>query len=185
MGRFFGRLMKRAKRLGDKVDQYQEAITFAEAGQPSQAQELVRRDEVEEKALRLLVVGRESTFSREVVDYALEMAQRLSYQILALNTAPLSCETFKIFSSSRKKICQDFQSLSEENVKAFREEAEKFGIPFTHVIKFSEREEALEEVREEFGGIEFVVSDMEEERAVDRVEDRERARKRICVYSMV
>jgi hypothetical protein len=185
MGRFFGRLMKRAKRLGDKVDQYQEAITFAEAGQPSQAQELVRLDEVEEKAPRLLVVGRESAFSKEVVDYALEMAQRLSYQILALNTAPLSCETFKIFSSSRKKLCQDFQSLSEENVKVFREQAEELGIPFTHVIKFSEKEEALEEVREEFSGIEFVVSDMEEARPEDRVEDREREKKRIYVYSMV
>jgi len=185
MGRFFGKLMKKAKRLGNKVNQYQEAITFAEAGQPFRAQEGVRMDEAEEKAPKLIVVGRESTFSKEVVDYALEMAQRLSYQILALNTAPLSCETFKIFSSSQKKICQDFQSLSEENVKGFREQAEKLGISFTHVIKFSEKEVALDELVKEHGDIEFVVSDTEEEQAADRVEDRERLRKRIYVYSMV
>jgi hypothetical protein len=185
MGRFFARFMKKANKAGNKMDKYQEAITFAEAGEHGHAERLLQADVPEErKVSQLLVVGRESTFSGEVMEYALDMAKRLSYEILALNTAPLSCDTFRLFSSSQKKICQDFQALSEENVKPFQEEAEKLGIGFAHLVKFSEREEALEEVNREFANIEFVVSDTEEERPVERVEDGERARQAIYVYSM-
>ncbi len=185
MGRFFARFMKKANKVGNKLDKYQEAITFAEAGEHGHAEILFQADVAEEKrASKLLVVGRESTFSREVIDYALDMAKRLSYEILALNTAPLSCDTFRLFSSSQKKVCQDFQALSGKNVKPFQEEAEKLGIDFAHVVRFSNRDEALEEVSREFENIEFVVSDTEEERPVDRAEDGERAKQAIYVYSM-
>lgn len=185
MARFFGRLKRRVNRLGDRMDQYQEAITFAEAGQPEHAQKLIREEVPGEEAGKLLVVGRETGFSREVIEYALEMAQRLSYEILALNTAPLSGDTFRLFSSSQKRLCQDFRALSEENVRPFQGEAERLGIPFTHVVKFQERDAALEEISREFGNIEFVVSDTEEERTVVRSEQGERAREAIYVYSMV
>lgn len=185
MKRLFGRLKKKANRLGDRMEQYQEAITFAEAGEQKHARKLLQVDEAEEKAGKLLVVGRESIFSKEVIDYALDMAQRLSYEILALNTAPLSCETFRLFSSSQKKVCQDFRDLSEKNVKPFEEEAQRLGIPFAHIVKYTERDVALEEINREFGNIEFVVSDTEEEQAVDRAEEGERARQAIYVYSMV
>jgi hypothetical protein len=168
------------------MDQYQEAITFAEAGQPEHVRELLMTDEGEKKTTaKLLVVGRESTFSREVIDYALEMAQRMSYEIVALNTAPLSCETFKLFSTSRSKICQEFQKISEENVGVFRQAAEKIGIPVSHVVKFCEANEALEEMKKEYGDIEFVISEAEEEQVTRRVEEGERVRQDIFVYTMV
>jgi len=185
MERFFGKLKKKASRLGEKMDQYQKAITFAEAGDHHNAKRLSEPDMNEGKVGKLLVVGRESSFSGEVVDYALDMAQRLSYEILALNTAPLSCETFKIFSSSQKKLCEDFRALAEENVKLFREKAEELGIPLTHLVKFSERDVALEEINREFRDVEFVVSDAEEERAANRVQEGERIKQAIYVYSMV
>ena len=185
MTRLTAKIKTMAKRLTGAMDEYNEAITFAEAGDQEHAQRLFQEREVEERPPKLLVVGRESTFSREVVDYALEMAQRMSYEILALNTAPLSCETFKIFSSSQKKLCQDFQTLAEDNVKGFREEATRMGIPFAHVVKFSEPDEALEELKREYKDIEFVVSEAEEEEIANRAEEGIRARKEIFVYSMV
>lgn len=185
MTRFIEKIRNRVNRRTRKMDQYHEAITFAEAGEQEHAQRLFQEKEIEERPPKLLVVGRESTFSREVIDYALEMAQRMSYEILALNTAPLSCETFKIFSSSQKKLCQDFQTLSEENVKEFQEEATRIGIPFAHVVKFSEPDEALQEMKREYENIEFVVSEAEEEQITNRAEEGERVRKEIFVYSMV
>jgi hypothetical protein len=179
------RLKKKASRTGKRVDQYQEAITFSEAAQQDRVQKFFQDDSPEENAGKLLVVGRESTFSKEVMDYALEMAQRLSYQIVALNTAPLTCETFKLFSSSRRKLCQDFQTLSEENVKAFKDRAEKLEIPFIHVVRFSENDVALQEINREFSDIEFVISDAEGEQPATREQQGERARQAICVYSMV
>ena len=97
MAGIFKRIRRKLSRTGDKVDKYQEAITFAEAGESEYAMETMAEKREAQAPTKLLVMGRESDFSKEIIDYSLEMAQRMSYEILALNTAPLSCETFKLF----------------------------------------------------------------------------------------
>jgi hypothetical protein len=184
MAGILGKIRKKMNRLTGKMDQYQEAITFAEAGQPEYVREFTR-EEVQKEPDKLLVIGRESAFSREIIDYALEMAKRMSYEIVALNTAPLSCDTFKLFSSSRDKICMDFKVLSENNAELFKQEASREGIPFSHVVKFSETDEAIESVRKELGEIAFVVSESEEQHVEDRIAEGERLQRKLFVYSMV
>ena len=105
MAGIFGRIKQKLSRAGNKMEKYQEAITFAQAGESEYAVDTMAEQIEEQAPTKLLVMGRESTFSKEIIDYALEMAQRMSYDILALNTAPLSCETFKLFSSSRNQVC--------------------------------------------------------------------------------
>ncbi len=134
---------------------------------------------------KLVVVGRESEFPMDLVAYALDMAERLSYEIVALNTAPLSCETFKFFSSSRSKLCQDFQNLSEKSAAAFRAEVSKRGLLFTHVIKFCEIDEALTDLQDEIGGIDFIVSDAAQEAPPQLPSEGPRAESEIVVYAMV
>jgi hypothetical protein len=184
--KIFGKLRNRTRRLMGRMDQYQEAITFAEAGQPEHVREMLVENKDEEKTVaKLLVVGRESTFSREIIDYALEMAQRMSYEILALNSVALSCETFNLFSLSSNKLCEEFRKISEENVRVFQQDAAKAGVSFSHVVKFVEPDEALEEIKREYKDIEFVISEAEEEHVTRRVEEGERARQDIFVYTMV
>ena len=186
MDGLFGRIFKKARKITKKMDQHNSTLAFADAGQPELAEGLMAMETmVEETTGKLLVVGNESTFSQEVIDYALEMAHRMSYEILALNTAPLSCETFKLFSSSRNKICQEFQEVSAENARAFQEKAEQRGISFSCVVKFREPDDALEEIKREFKDIEFVVSEVEETQVSNRPEERERPRQGIFVYAMV
>jgi hypothetical protein len=185
MTRFFGLFKKKASRLTKRMEQVQEAVAFAEAGELESARRLLHEEATEELPGRLLVIGRESTFSSEVINYSLEMAKRMSYDILALNTTPLSSETFKIFSSSHKQLCRDFRALAQENVKEFRKEAERLSVPFVHVVKFIERDQAIEEINHEFKDIEFVVSDAEQEGAVNRMEEGERPAQPIYVYSML
>ena len=185
MTRFFGLFKKKASRLTKKMEQMQEAVAFAEAGELESARRLLHEEATEELPGRLLVIGRESTFSSEVINYSLEMAKRMSYDILALNTTPLSSETFKIFSSSHKQLCRDFRALAEENVQEFRKEAEGLGVPFAHVVRFVDRDHAVEEINHEFKDIEFVVSDAEQEGAVNRTEEGERPAQPIYVYSML
>ncbi|MGD9334847.1 MAG: hypothetical protein PVJ50_07675, partial [Desulfobacterales bacterium] len=159
MAGIFGRIKQKLSRASNKMDKYQEAITFAEAGESDYAMETMTERREEQEPTRLLVMGRESDFSKEIIDYALEMAQRMSYEILALNTAPLSCETFKLFSSSRNQVCQEFKSMSEKSAGLFQEAAAEKGIPFNHVVMFSEPEEALESITREHKDIAFVVSE--------------------------
>lgn len=134
---------------------------------------------------KLLVMGQESAFSEEVVAYAIDMAQRMSFEILALNSAPLSCDSFSLFSTSRSKLCKEFQSISEENALAFRQAAEANRIPFTHVVKFDDPEQALSSVQHEYGNIEFVISDSPQASTVDRVTNTNRPRNEVLVYSMI
>jgi hypothetical protein len=185
MAGIFGRIKQKLSRAGDKMEKYQEAITFAEAGESEYAMETMTEERLEQASTKLLVMGRESTFSKEIIDYALEMAQRMSYDILALNTAPLSCDTFKLFSSSRNQVCEEFKSMSEKNAGLFQEAAAEKGIAFDHVVMFSETEEALQEVTRDNKNIAFVVSESLEDRAESRIEEGERLRQHLYVYSMV
>lgn len=183
----FRRIKQKLSRAGNKMDKYQEAITFAEAGEADYAIETMaeqREDNLE--PTKLLVIGRESVFSKEIIDYALEMAQRMSYEILALNTAPLSCETFKLFSFSYNQVCQEFKNMSEKSARLFQEAASEKGIPFDHVVMFREPEEALEYINNrEHKNIAFVVSESVEDRAESRIEEGERLRRNLFVYSMI
>ena len=185
MAGIFGRIKQKLSRAGDKMDKYQEAITFAEAGVSDYAMETMAEQREEQEPTRLLVMGRESNFSKEIVDYALDMAQRMAYEILALNTAPLSCETFKLFSSSRNQVCEEFKSMSEKSAGLFQEAAAEKGIPFDHVVMFSKPEEALESINREHKDIAFVVSESVEDREESRIEEGERLRRNLYVYSMV
>ncbi|MBE9530457.1 MAG: hypothetical protein IMF00_04220 [Proteobacteria bacterium] len=185
MAGIFGKIRQKLSRAGDKMDKYQEAITFAEAGESDYAMETMTEQREEQEPTKLLVMGRESTFSKEIIDYALEMAQRMSYEVLALNTAHLSCETFKLFSSSRNQVCEEFKSMSEKSAGLFQEAAAEKGIPFDHVVMFSEPEEALESINREHKDIAFVVSESVEDRGESRIEEGERLRRNLYVYSMV
>ena len=185
MGNFFGKMKEIMLGLSGKIEQQQQAITFAEAGEHEHAQQLLQEQKVEEKRPgKLLVVGRNGAFSKDVIDYALEMADRMSYELVALNTAPLSGGTFKLLSSSRKEMCQKFQDLAEQNVRPFQEEATKRGIRLEHFVKFSETDEALEEIRKEAGKIEFVVSENAGKEVAARADNEKRVRQEIFVYSM-
>lgn len=134
---------------------------------------------------KLVVVGRESEFPRDLVEYALDMAERLSYEIVALSTAPLSCETFKFFSSSRSKLCEDFQSLAEQSAATFRNEVAQRGLAFTHVVKFSEVDRALKDLQNEIGDIDFIVSDAKQDTIQEPTGDDRRPESEIVVYAML
>jgi hypothetical protein len=185
MAGIFARIKQKLNRAGNTMDKYQEAITFAQAGESEHAMETLKDKREEKTALKLLVMGRESFFSKEIIDYSLDMAQRMSYEILALNTAPLSCETFKLFSSSRNQVCEEFKNMSEINADLFQKAAAEKGISFDHMVMFNEPEAALESITKEFGDIAFVVSESVEDRADSRIEEGERLRTNVYVYSMV
>ena len=146
MARVFGNIKRKIQRITGKLDQYQEAITFAEAGQQGHLRGVVQEPATMETPKKLVVVGNESRFSKDIMDYAIDMAERMSYEIVALNAAPLSCDTFKLFSESRNKICSDFQTLAENSVRPFKEAAEARGISFTHIVKYTDSNEVLSEL---------------------------------------
>ncbi len=183
MGTLLRKIKTSTQAFVGKVEKTQEAITFAEAGHP----QIVEEPKVVETAVsgRLLVVGHETMFSRKVMDYALDMARRMSYEIVALNAAPLSCNAFKPFADSQKRLCDEFQQMSVEHVQDFKQAAEQMGISFTHVVKFSEPEEALETIQREYDSIEFVITDEVPVTSENRASEERRPSQQVYVYSMI
>jgi hypothetical protein len=184
--KFFRRKKGKTQKESANTDSRQEASSNGKDEKNEHAGQSIADETKTEAVNRLLVVGRESVFSEEIIDYAIEMAERLSYGIIALNTAPLSCDTFRLFSSSRKQICEDFEEISKKNSIPFQEMAEKKGIPFTHVVKFSDSYEVLKEIKAEIGEFEFVVSEVEEDpEDASAAESGEKPKREISVYSIM
>lgn len=72
------------------MDDYHEAITFAQAGEYEPADRLpATQSQDTAGADKLLVIGSGGSFPPDVVSYSLEMPGRLSYEILAMNASPV------------------------------------------------------------------------------------------------
>ena len=76
-------------------------------------------------------------------------------------------------------------SLQPRTPIFFQKEAAREGISFSHVIKFSEIDQAIESVCKELGEVAFVVSESQEQQADSRIEQGERLQQKLFVYSVV
>ncbi|MBW1980365.1 MAG: universal stress protein [Deltaproteobacteria bacterium] len=149
---------RQTQTMREKIEGYTEAITFAEAGLQEEAQQVIR-EELAEKA-KVLVVGNEHTFSREVVEYALGFAERMGYEIVALNVGPVprQSSTLEPFCDI---LCEQFNAKCQETIEEFRRGCEEKGIPFTHVVKFGEVDDCIKETHEELRRVDFVITEPE------------------------
>ncbi|MFO7931335.1 MAG: response regulator [Thermodesulfobacteriota bacterium] len=129
----------------------------------------------------LLVVGNEDNFSGRLVNYSLEMAQRMSYRIVALSVAPLPEPALKRFSEMPEGV-KNFEERARQNAGEFAEAAREKGIPFEHVIKYGEPDAVVEKVAKEYGNVEFVVSEPSDEELADKTSDS--PEKQLFVYSV-
>jgi FixJ family two-component response regulator len=141
------------------------------------AVEVMEKNRVPSDLGCLLVIGRESDFSSDLIQYALDISKRMSYQILALNAAGFNNESFRLFPAAREKVCTDFEDISQKNALLFERAARKAGIPFNHVVKFCEPDEAIVEIRNEIGDIDYVICEADEEAG------QSRARGQIVAYT--
>lgn len=183
MKNLFKSLQRKSRKLRNKVDTYQQSITFAEAGEANPSESAERTAQHRKDPAILLVIGNGDTFSGEMTDYAIEMAQRLSYKILALNLVPLARQSSRLFAPSRDKL-REFEERAAQNARAFQEKAAEKGISFSRAVKFGEPDAAIKEAEKEYGGIEFVISEPENEGAEDRAEKQDRMEKQMFVYSL-
>ena len=128
----------------------------------------------------LLVVGNEERFSDRLVDYALEMAERMSYRLVALSPAPFPESIMKQDPIPAR--VSEFEQSARENAEVFARGAEEKGIPFEHVIRCGQSDAVAEQVAKEYGNVEFVVSEPTDQQLADQAQC---SPGKVCVYSMV
>jgi len=107
---------------------------------------------------RLLAVSTQAEFSGQLIDYALDMAQRISAEVIALNAAGIATDTFDAFPTAKQRVLADYQSLCKESIGEFRRQADEREIPFHHIVKPNDVAEAIHEIQAEIGQVDFVLS---------------------------
>ena len=181
---FLETLKTKLQIFNKKVDDYQEVIAFSEAGihnHIAQPEEL----ECAESSSNLVVASYDSRFSDDLVAYALEMAQRMDYGIIAVNAANLTHDVTEFFSTTHEALFNDFKETSTRNVEAFRARAVELGLKFAHTIKFSNIDHAIDDITKECGEIEFIISENREQaRTRGVIKNEKRIAQRLCIYSM-
>jgi hypothetical protein len=144
--------------LGEKVESDSEATTSAEAGLQEQAQEITRA-ELAERA-QVLVVGHEDTFSKPLVDYAVGFAERMGYEIVALNISPVRTESATL-GPFCDMLCEEFNKKCQEGIGALCRACDEKGIAFTHLVKFGEVDDCIKEAHQEMRRVEYVITESE------------------------
>lgn len=150
---------KKLENLAEIISRYSEAVTFAEAGQQDYAQELIRREDMERS--KILVVGHKNTFSKPLIDYSVGMAERMSYEIIALNCSPVTNSAPKLLSHLKEKIREDFESDARNGFEPLYKKAAEKGIRCTHIIKFGDLNDCIMAIHKEIRRIEFVLTEPE------------------------
>ncbi len=145
--------------LTRNYDRVMEAITFAEAGAPEVAQEIMRQGAADHR--KILVVGREDAFPEHVMDYAINLAQRLGYDLVALNlTARFAADGG--FSPYRNHLREEFSQRAAQAARSFRQRAASQGVRLDAVVKFGSLSQALNELHRQIKRIEMVVTPHED-----------------------
>ncbi len=143
----------------DSYDAKTEALSLAEAG----AQDLARQVLVEGHMERpkILVVGKEDIFTERVMDYTVSLAERLGYDIIAMNVNTVVGHSGTFLSPFKKHLQEEFEKRASEAAEILRQKALAREIQFEHVVRFGQLSKAVEELHHEMKRIEFVVTEPE------------------------
>jgi hypothetical protein len=144
--------VKRQRHLGEKFEETMMAVAFAEAGAQEEALDLLQR----RGKRKILVLGQDETFSDAVLDYATLLAERLGYELVALN---VGTPAGKLLSPFGKHMQEEFRQQAQAAAAVLEQKAAQKNIPCTHVVKFGDVAKAVEEINREYRRIELVITD--------------------------
>ena len=145
--------------VAETLERYGEAAGVAQAGEPEMARELIQQHLQEHR--KILVVGREDSFSRPLVDYAVGFAKRMQYEIVALNCIPFGHEAPKVLNPYQEELRDKFECSAKDGAEFLICRAKEEGVPVQHVVKFGAVDQCISNVHDEFRRMEFVLTEPE------------------------
>lgn len=143
--------------LTEKLEKTTEAVTFAEAGEHDYARKLLSKDESERQ--KILVIGGEDGFSNMLINYAVGMADRMEFEIVALNIIPVGRRILNVL--DKMEVTIELQNQVDKTTSLFRDQAEEKNIPFRQMVKFGRFNRVVKEAHKEIKRISFVLTEPE------------------------
>lgn len=107
---------------------------------------------------KILIMGREPYFSETAVDYAINLAERLGYDLIAMNVGSESASQGFFHSPYRRFLKERFKMRARSAAGLIAARAREKGLAFEHLVKFGELNRALEELNQAKRRIEFVIN---------------------------
>jgi len=141
------------------------AAAFAEAGEHETARSIITPTK---QTRKILVIGHEDGFSERLSDYALDMAKRLDFELMALNvtSVPLA-----LSGDRREAATAAFIEGAQHNGAELKEKAAAKGIVFSHRVEIAPQEEVVEKLHREDSGLRYVLTEPDPE-VVQKQKDR-------------
>lgn len=107
---------------------------------------------------KILIVSREPRFSESVVNYAVNLAERLGYDLIALNVGP-ECPTKGLLKSTFSYLQgESFKNKAIKAAARIEGRLKANGLGFEHLVRFGEVGEAVEALNHAKKRIEFVLN---------------------------
>ncbi|WDP91245.1 MAG: universal stress protein [Desulfobacter sp.] len=182
---FFKTLKTKVLHPGKKADDNSEAIKFSTPPDQTPEKEGEKIACCENQGKNLVVATMESRFTDDMVEYALDMAQRMDYGIIAVNAANLTHDVTEFFSTSHEELFRDFKETAVKNAAPFSKRAAELGLKFAHAVKYTHVDKAIEDITKECGQIEFIITENKEPvTARDSLSNDNRIAQRLFVYSV-
>jgi hypothetical protein len=143
-----------------KTSMFQDAATavaFAEAGEHETARCIITP---QKQIRKILVIGHEDGFSERLSDYALDMAKRLDFELVALNVTsmPLS-----LSGAEREAAIAVFIEAAQRSAALLRDKAAANNIVFTHRVEIAPQEEVVGKLHSEDSGLRYVLTEPDPE----------------------
>ncbi|MCG8552261.1 MAG: universal stress protein [Desulfobacterales bacterium] len=180
---FLNKILGLGKKHGDAEKPIKFSRTCANNGDDTDGDQCMLCKENEGK--NLVVATLESRFSDDMVDYALDMAKRMDYGIIAVNAANLTHDVTSFFSTTQEELYADFKETAAKNVSAFEAKATGLGLKFAHTTSQSDVDHAIADITRECGHIEFIISENKRPAEIrDAAVNQDRIAQRLCVYSV-
>lgn len=124
-------------------------------GRAHEGQETPGKPEVPRK---ILVVGKGETLDAGVVDYAVNLAERLGYDLIALSVNTTLGQKGRFFSPYKYHLREKFAQRARDAGEALQKKVALRGINFEQVVKFGDVRKAVAEVNRQIKRIEFVIT---------------------------
>jgi len=107
---------------------------------------------------KILVVGQDAVFHAPVIDYAISLAERLGYDLIAMNVHPGLSSQGVFYSPYRKYLEEKFKRQARAQAELLKKRVTAHGVRFEHLVKFGDLVKAVDNLNQERKRIEFVIN---------------------------
>lgn len=111
---------------------------------------------------KLLVIGSDTAFSEALIDYSLDMAERMGYSIIAVNLHSIpKARRIAMDSADMKEEIEKLKKRSENAAKLFATKAVERGVGFQHEVRIGDLDDVARKISGEREDIDLILVEPE------------------------